>query len=58
MGDANVTTYLLDRLSEAGVERLFGVPGDFTLAMLYDVEEPPSIDTRQSVGRPGPAPRW
>jgi indolepyruvate decarboxylase len=38
MGDANVTTYLLDRLAEAGVDRLFGVPGDFTLAMLDDVE--------------------
>ncbi len=44
MGEANVTTYLLDRLSEAGVERLFGVPGDFTLAMLDDVEEHPSIE--------------
>ena len=38
MSDANVTTYLLDRLAEAGVDRLFGVPGDFTLAMLDDVE--------------------
>ena len=44
MGEANVTTYLLDRLSEAGVDRLFGVPGDFTLAMLDDVEEHPSIE--------------
>jgi len=44
MGDANVTTYLLDRLAEAGVDRLFGVPGDFTLAMLDDVEEHPSIE--------------
>ncbi|RZS68382.1 indolepyruvate decarboxylase [Agromyces ramosus] len=44
MGEANVTTYLLDRLAEAGVERLFGVPGDFTLAMLDDVEEHPTIE--------------
>jgi indolepyruvate decarboxylase len=44
MREANVTTYLLDRLAEAGVERLFGVPGDFTLAMLDDVEAHPSIE--------------
>ena len=44
MGEANVTTYLLDRLAEAGVDRLFGLPGDFTLAMLDDVEEHPSIE--------------
>jgi len=39
-----VTDYLLDRLAEAGVDRLFGVPGDFTLAMLDHVEEHPTID--------------
>ena len=48
MSDANVTTYLLDRLAEAGVDRLFGVPGDFTLAMLDDVEG----TARSSGGRP------
>ena len=44
MSDANVMTHLLDRLAEAGVEKLFGVPGDFTLAMLDDVEAHPSIE--------------
>jgi alpha-keto-acid decarboxylase len=43
MSDANVMTYLLDRLAGAGVDRLFGVPGDFTLAMLDDVDEHPTI---------------
>ncbi len=33
-----VTDHLLDRLAELGVDRLFGVPGDFTLAMLDHVE--------------------
>ncbi|MGN6327154.1 alpha-keto acid decarboxylase family protein [Pseudolysinimonas sp.] len=36
--DYTVTDYLLDRLAEAGVDRLFGVPGDFTLGMLDRVE--------------------
>lgn len=44
MSAANVTTYLLDRLAAAGVDRIFGVPGDFTLAWLDDVEEHPSIE--------------
>jgi TPP-dependent 2-oxoacid decarboxylase len=34
----SVTDYLLDRLAEAGVDRLFGVPGDFTLGLLDYVE--------------------
>ncbi len=33
-----VVDYLLDRLCELGVDRIFGVPGDFTLAMLDHVE--------------------
>lgn len=44
MSAANVTTYLLDRLAAAGVDRIFGVPGDFTLALLDDVAEHPSIE--------------
>src|SRR5664279_1470768 len=36
--DYTVTDYLLDRLAEAGVDRLFGVPGDFTLGLLDHVE--------------------
>jgi indolepyruvate decarboxylase len=39
-----VTDYLLDRLAEVGVDRLFGVPGDFTLAMLDHVEAHERID--------------
>jgi len=33
-----VVDYLLERLSELGAERIFGVPGDFTLAMLDHIE--------------------
>ncbi|MCU5167776.1 thiamine pyrophosphate-binding protein, partial [Bacillus paranthracis] len=32
-----VSTYLLDRLSELGIEHIFGVPGDYNLAFLDDV---------------------
>ncbi|AEW55613.1 Pyruvate decarboxylase [Bacillus cereus F837/76] len=32
-----VSTYLLDRLSELGIEHIFGVPGDYNLALLDDV---------------------
>ncbi|MFS0893600.1 alpha-keto acid decarboxylase family protein [Microbacterium sp. 179-I 3D3 NHS] len=33
-----VTDRLLDRIAEAGVDRVFGVPGDFTLGLLDHVE--------------------
>ena len=39
-----VTDYLLDRLAEAGVDRLFGVPGDFTLGLLDYVERHTTVD--------------
>jgi indolepyruvate decarboxylase len=39
-----VADHLLDRLAEAGVRHLFGVPGDFTLAFLDHVEAHPSIE--------------
>jgi TPP-dependent 2-oxoacid decarboxylase len=39
-----VIDHLLDRLTALGVERMFGVPGDFTLAMLDRVEAHPDID--------------
>ncbi|WP_433772146.1 alpha-keto acid decarboxylase family protein [Bacillus wiedmannii] len=32
-----VSTYLLDRLYELGIEHIFGVPGDYNLAFLDDV---------------------
>ncbi len=38
-----VTDYLLDRLAEAGVDHLFGVPGDFTLGLLDYVERHPTV---------------
>ncbi|PVW04755.1 indolepyruvate decarboxylase [Microbacterium sp. Gd 4-13] len=39
-----VADHLLDRLADAGVRHLFGVPGDFTLAFLDHVEAHPSIE--------------
>lgn len=38
-----VVDYLLDRLAELGVERIFGVPGDFTLGMLDHVVSHPAL---------------
>ncbi|TCD30043.1 alpha-keto acid decarboxylase family protein [Bacillus wiedmannii] len=32
-----ISTYLLDRLHELGIEHIFGVPGDYNLAFLDDV---------------------
>lgn len=32
-----ISTYLLDRLSELGIQHIFGVPGDYNLAFLDDV---------------------
>ncbi len=36
-GGSAVVDHLLDRLVELGVDRVFGVPGDFTLGMLDHV---------------------
>ncbi len=33
-----ISDYLLDRLVELGVDRVFGVPGDYTLSLLDHVE--------------------
>lgn len=38
-----VADYLLDRLAECGVDRIFGVPGDFTLQFLEHVDAHPAI---------------
>jgi len=38
-----VADYLLDRLAGLGVDRIFGVPGDFTLAFLDHIEAHPTI---------------
>jgi TPP-dependent 2-oxoacid decarboxylase len=39
-----VGDYLLDRLAELGVDRIFGVPGDFTLGFLDKVEDDDRIE--------------
>lgn len=42
--DYTVSDYLLDRLAELGVDRVFGVPGDFTLGLLDHIESHPRIE--------------
>jgi indolepyruvate decarboxylase len=44
MSTRTVAEYLLDRLAEAGVRHLFGVPGDFTLGFLDVVDAHPVIE--------------
>jgi indolepyruvate decarboxylase len=39
----SVTTYLLSRLAELGVEHVFGVPGDYNIRMLDFVDEHPGL---------------
>ena len=39
-----VTTYLLSRLRELGVAHVFGVPGDYNLAVLDEVLDTPGIE--------------
>jgi alpha-keto-acid decarboxylase len=50
-----VVDHLLDRVSALGVERIFGVPGDFTLAMLDRVEEHPDLEWVGCAGELGAA---
>lgn len=38
-----VADYLLDRLTEAGIRHLFGVPGDYNLQFLDNVIENPTL---------------
>ena len=38
-----VADHLLDRLAERGVDRIFGVPGDFTLGLLDHVDDHPTV---------------
>ncbi|KAI0004613.1 pyruvate decarboxylase [Russula compacta] len=40
----SIGNYLLERLSQIGVQSLFGVPGDFNLGFLDLVEDHPKID--------------
>jgi indolepyruvate decarboxylase len=43
MSRLSIGAYLLARLSECGIDTLFGVPGDFNLALLEQVEAAPNL---------------
>jgi TPP-dependent 2-oxoacid decarboxylase len=43
MANYTISDYLLDRLAELGVDQVFGVPGDFTLALLDHVSAHPQL---------------
>jgi hypothetical protein len=42
-GTYRVADHLVDRLAELRVDRLFGVPGDYSLAMLDHVTHHPTV---------------
>jgi len=43
-GEISIGNYILERLSQLGVARVFGVPGDFNMAFLDLVEDHPELD--------------
>lgn len=43
MNDRTVADHLVDRLAELGVDRIFGVPGDYSLGLLDHVVRHPSV---------------
>ena len=43
MSEYTVADHLVDRLAELGVDRVFGVPGDYSLAMLDHVTHHPMV---------------
>ncbi|MFP3941301.1 MAG: indolepyruvate/phenylpyruvate decarboxylase [Thermoanaerobaculia bacterium] len=45
--------FLLDQLVEAGVDRIYGIPGDFILRLCQVVEEYPGIDLLTMSHEPG-----
>lgn len=45
--------FLLDQLAETGVDRIFGIPGDFILRLCEVIEEYPDIDLLTMAHEPG-----
>ncbi|MEZ2004341.1 thiamine pyrophosphate-binding protein, partial [Staphylococcus aureus] len=39
-----IGAYLIDAIHRAGVDKIFGVPGDFNLAFLDDIISNPNVD--------------
>lgn len=39
-----IGAYLIDAFHRAGVDKIFGVPGDFNLAFLDDIISNPNVD--------------
>uniref|UniRef100_UPI00210B5A86 thiamine pyrophosphate-binding protein n=1 Tax=Staphylococcus aureus TaxID=1280 RepID=UPI00210B5A86 len=39
-----IGAYLIDAIRRAGVDKIFGVPGDFNLAFLDDIISNPNVD--------------
>lgn len=52
VGTVRVGDYLIERLCAHGVEHIFGVPGDFVLGFMKDLEDSPLtlITTRDEQG--------
>ncbi|HEX6202716.1 MAG TPA: thiamine pyrophosphate-binding protein, partial [Thermoanaerobaculia bacterium] len=51
--DAPLSRFLLDQLWEAGVDTVFGIPGDFILRLCQVIDEDPRIAFRTLSHEPG-----
>lgn len=52
-GNPTLARFLLDQLAEAGVDTIFGIPGDFILRLCQVIDEDPRIRFRTLSHEPG-----
>lgn len=52
-GSTTLARFLLDQLYEAGVDTVFGIPGDFILALCQEVDRDPRVTLRTMSHEPG-----
>ena len=52
-GEVPLARFLLDQLWEAGVQKVFGIPGDFIIRLCRVIEEDPRIDLMTLSHEPG-----
>lgn len=53
VGNPTLARFLLDQLAEAGVDTIFGIPGDFILRLCQVIDEYPGIRFRTMSHEPG-----
>lgn len=53
VGNPTLARFLLDQLAEAGIDTIFGIPGDFILRLCQVIDEYPGIRFRTMSHEPG-----